>query len=111
MRTLSLTSHLSMQVSADPLENLVRQAMYDYNLPQPKAAVWLPEGPKIDQSLMVRSYLINRKLLTLLGYITSCSDLAQGQLISVLSAIHNASCPGVECCMHFQIPCKSRVCM
>ncbi|KAK9821166.1 hypothetical protein WJX74_003656 [Apatococcus lobatus] len=46
------SQHQRLQVSADPLENLVRQAMYDYNLPQPKAAVWLPEGPKVDQSLM-----------------------------------------------------------
>ena len=47
-----------LQESADPLENLVRQAMLNHNLPQPKAAVWLSEGPKVDQSLLVRSHLL-----------------------------------------------------
>ncbi|KAK9865406.1 hypothetical protein WJX84_000313 [Apatococcus fuscideae] len=39
------------QESADPLEALLRQAMSNYEVPQPKGAAWLPEPPK-EKSLL-----------------------------------------------------------
>ena len=103
---LSLNIHVGVQVSADPLENLVRQAMYDYNLPQPKAAVWLPEGPKIDHSLMVSLHVLRRNLPDLLGYITSCLDhlLKDGYLLlSLQFAMPAVQVLTVACTL--EIPC------
>lgn len=93
-----LWSHLQsgMQESADPLENLVRQAMFNYNLPQPKAAVWLPEGPKVDQSLLVRSHPL------------ICNPYTPMEMFKLMSAspVSDTTClSSTSCCLRKSLGC------